>query len=178
MKGFENFLREFASSCFAHRFDAGANSATGFGNLFVGCAGNALFKIDETGINEGRMGVGIDKTRKHDLTFAIDLDHLPAIFSQPRIAKGVFGCAHRDNFAAQAKDSGVFDDAEFLESGPAARAGLAASRAVVRIALVAPVAAVARPIGARTPAVTGGLRPGVDQDDACADPDVLPREVL
>ena len=32
--------------------------------------------------------------------------------------------------------------------------------------------------GLKITAVTRGLRPGVDQDDACADPDVLRCEVL
>jgi hypothetical protein len=70
------------------------------------------------------MRVRIDEAGKHDVTDTVDFDDLFAILFEPGIAEGVFGPADRNNFAAQAEDSGVFEKAEFGECRAAARTGL------------------------------------------------------
>src|SRR5579862_1624990 len=109
---------------FADSLKTGTNSAAGLGDLFVGCAGNALFKIHQPGRSEYRMGVRIHESRQHDLSRAIDLDNLPAVFFDPRIAQCVFGFAGGNNPSAHAQDRAVFDDAEFLQFRTAARTGI------------------------------------------------------
>ena len=70
----------------------------------------------------------IHEAGKNDSAGAIDLYDLLTILFQPGIAQGVLGGADRDDLPAKAKDSGGFDDAEFLEVGTAARAKFAAGK--------------------------------------------------
>lgn len=74
------------------------------------------------------MSVGIDEAGERDLAFAVDLDDLLSVLLKPGIAKGILALAHRDNLSPEAEDGGVFDDAQFLEFGAAARAGGTGSR--------------------------------------------------
>src|SRR5579863_3649096 len=74
------------------------------------------------------MSVGIDKTWQNDFTRAVDLENFLTILFQPRIAESVFGFANRNNFAADAQDSTIFDHAKLSEVGAAARSRLAGRR--------------------------------------------------
>ena len=55
----------------AHR-KAGADTASGLGDLIVAGAGNSLFEIDETRRGENRMGMGIDEAGKDEFAGAVD----------------------------------------------------------------------------------------------------------
>jgi hypothetical protein len=107
---------------FSHSFDAGANASAGFGNLLVGRTRDSLFKINQAGVDEGGMRVGIDKPRQHDLTLTIDLKDSLAVVFQPRVAKSIFGFSDRNDFAAEAENSGIFNDVEFVKRCSATRA--------------------------------------------------------
>lgn len=121
LEGVENFSCQLALPCFTHGFYAGANSAAGFGNLFIGCTGSSLFEVDETRIDESGMRVGIDEAGKDDFSLAVNFGDLFAAFLEPGVFQRVFGSADRDNLAAKAKDGGVFEDAKIAEGRAASR---------------------------------------------------------
>src|SRR5580698_957897 len=123
MKRTKDFFRENSLPCSADGFDAGANAAAGSGNFFVRGAGDALLEIHQARVDESRMGVGVDEAWQHDVAGTVDFGDLLAILFKPGIAEGIFGLAHGNDFAAEAKDSGVFEEAEFGERGAAAGAG-------------------------------------------------------
>lgn len=66
--------------------------------------------------------MGIDEAGKHDFAGAVDLGDLLAMFFDPGIAESVFGGTDGDDLAAEAENGSVFNDAEFLQCGAAARA--------------------------------------------------------
>ena len=61
----------------------------------------------------------IDKSRKNDLIFTIDLKDFFSILLKPWISQGVFGPADRNNLASEAEHGGVFEDGELFQIGPA-----------------------------------------------------------
>ena len=66
--------------------------------------------------------MGIDEAGKDDSAGAIDFGDLLTMLLDPGIAESIFGRADGDDFAADAEDGGVFENAEFFEIGTAARA--------------------------------------------------------
>jgi hypothetical protein len=54
----------------------------------------------------------------------VDFGDSLAVLFEPGIAEGVFGLANGDDFAAQAEDGGVFEEAEFGECRTATGARL------------------------------------------------------
>ena len=105
--------------------DAGANPASGFSNLFVGRTRNAFLEINQPRGDKDRMSVGVNKTRRNHLIFAVDLDDVLAVFLKPSISETLLRGADRHNFAGIAENGGTFDNSEFFEIPPAARTRLA-----------------------------------------------------
>ena len=68
--------------------------------------------------------MGIHEAGQDDFTGAVDLSDFLAVLLQPGIAQGVFGGADGNDLSAEAEDRAVFDDAEFVEVGTTAGAGL------------------------------------------------------
>jgi len=62
------------------------------------------------------------------LAFAIDLDDRLAILLEPGVAQCVLALADGNNLSPEAKDSGVFDNAEFLKFLPTADTGPVGTR--------------------------------------------------
>ena len=123
----KNFLRQNTASLPCARLHARPDAAAGRGDLFIGSAFDALLKIHQPRTDKNRMGVRIDEAREDDFARAVDLENFLAIFLQPGITQSVFGRADGNNLTAEAQDSAIFDDAELLEVGTAARAGLTGS---------------------------------------------------
>jgi hypothetical protein len=61
------------------------------------------------------MGVGVYESGDDDLACAINFYDLPAVFLHPGIAESLFRPADRDDLAADAEDSSVFEDVKFRE---------------------------------------------------------------
>ncbi len=59
--------------------------------------------------------MGVDKSWKNNFARTINLDNFLAVLSQPGIAKRIFGFAHRYDFADDAENGGILDDAKFFE---------------------------------------------------------------
>ncbi len=59
--------------------------------------------------------MGIDEAGQNDFARAIDLGDFLTILFQPGIAQSVFRCSNGNNFATEAEDGAVFNDAELFE---------------------------------------------------------------
>ena len=129
MQRVQHFVHQLFLAGLAHALNARTNSAAGFRDLLVGCAGDALLEIHQPRRDEHGMSMRIHESGQDDLSRAIELDDFPAILSDPGIAQRVFGFARRDNLPAHAQDRAILDDAEFLEIAAAARAGTSGSGA-------------------------------------------------
>lgn len=124
MQGSQNLFCENSPACAADAFYARPDPAPGCCDFFIRNAFDALLKIDEPRADEDWMSVGIHKAGKDHFSCAVDFDNVLAILFQPGVAERGFGGADRNKFTAKAEDSAIFDDAEFFEAGPAARATL------------------------------------------------------
>jgi hypothetical protein len=91
---------------------AGANTASGFGNFFVGGAGNAFFEINQPGSNKDRVCMRIDKAGQHHVPGTIHFFYSLAISLQPGITQGISGRTDRDDFSAETQDGAILDNAE------------------------------------------------------------------
>ncbi len=69
----QNAIGKLLHGRFAHTVNAGANTASSFGNFFVICAVDTLLKIDQTRVGKDRMCMGVDKAWKNNLAPAVDL---------------------------------------------------------------------------------------------------------
>src|SRR5262249_19604383 len=107
----------------ANGVDAGTNSATGFGNLFVGSTGDALLEIHQSRLHEHWMGVRIDEAGKNDLALTIDLLDALAVFLEPRVADRVLCFPDGNDLPAHAEHGGIFNDGKVAEVVAAAGPG-------------------------------------------------------
>ena len=128
MQGIQHFVHQQFLAGLAHALEAGTNSAAGFRDLLVGRAGDALFKIHQPRSHENGMSMRVHESRQDHLAGAIDLDNFFSILPDPGIAQRVFSLAGGDNFLAHAQNCAILDDAEFLQVGAAARAGISGRR--------------------------------------------------
>src|SRR5450755_817818 len=70
------------------------------------------------------MSMRVHESAEDYLSCAIDFDNFLAVLFDPGIAQCVFALAGRDNLSAYAENRAILDDAEALEIGAAARAGV------------------------------------------------------
>ena len=108
-EGFEHVIGQRCARRFAHAFDAGADTASGLGDLLIGSAGNPLLEIRQPRRGKRRMSVGVDETGKNDFAGAVDLADLSTVLPDPGVAERVLGLAHGRNPAADAENRAAFD---------------------------------------------------------------------
>jgi len=94
------------------------------GDLFVGGALNPLLKVDEPRADKYGMRVRIDEPGDYDFAGTIDLGELFAMLPDPGIAQRIFGCADRNDLAANTKHRAIVDYPEFLERTSTTRDGI------------------------------------------------------
>ncbi len=102
--------------------NAGANAASGMGDLFVARAGNALFEVEETRGGEDRVGVRIDKAGEDNLAGAVDFF---GVLSELVFGEFVGG-SNGGDFAVGDQDCAVVNDADFAKRRGAPRGVVAA----------------------------------------------------
>jgi len=120
MKSGKNFFGQGGPRRVANRTDAGPNTAACCGDLFVCRTGYALFKVNQTRMNERGMGVRVNKSRQHELSATVQFTKFFSAFNG-RVAKGIARRAHRNNFPSGTQDGSIVNYSEFCHVAAAPR---------------------------------------------------------
>jgi len=94
-------------------FGTGANAASGFGDLLVCVPLNPLFEIDEPGLGEDRMRVGIDKSRDYDS--ACTIKRLDVRARAVSMSLNMFTCTDGYDSSRDAENCSFLNDVQLRE---------------------------------------------------------------
>jgi hypothetical protein len=102
----------------SHAFRARPDATSGFGDLFVGAALNALLEVDQTRTDESRMGVGIHEAWNYYAPAAVKSFKIGSTLLLRLSLDFILGTG-QDYFARIAEDCCILDNPKLGQLAPA-----------------------------------------------------------